>query len=197
MSSLTSRSSPVADEQALLKGRRFSSADVQIMLLGLVAQQPRHGYELIKALEQLSMGAYKPSPGMIYPALGALQKRGYVCSVPEGNKKCFHPTDAGRAYLEACREQGDMLFGGLAHLGRKISWVRRALAGQPPELGADGSDRQTGWLPEYVEARDAMRRELIKSSGATPAEQRRVAAILRQAVACIRGDHEPAPASRP
>ncbi len=174
-----------AEDPALMRGRRFSADDLQLMLLGLLEEKPSHGYELIKALGQRSNGAYKPSPGMVYPALGCLQDQGCAKVVLEGNKKCFHLTQAGRQQLEAHRDSLTILFNRLEHVARKMAWMRRALAQQPVELGPDGADRETGWLPEYVQARQAIKHALLERTSAPPAEQRRIAAILARATAEI------------
>ena len=59
-------------------GRKLGSADLQLLLLALLAERPAHGYELIRTLEQRSGGFYAPSPGMVYPALTFLDEIGHV-----------------------------------------------------------------------------------------------------------------------
>jgi Transcriptional regulator PadR-like family len=55
-------------------GRKLASVDLQLLILGLLADRPRHGYEIIKALDERSKGFYAPSPGMVYPALTYLEE---------------------------------------------------------------------------------------------------------------------------
>ena len=62
----------------MFSGRKLSSNDLQLLLLALLAEKPAHGYELIRALEERSGGAYAPSPGMIYPALTYLEELGHA-----------------------------------------------------------------------------------------------------------------------
>jgi DNA-binding PadR family transcriptional regulator len=70
------------------------------VLLALIAEQPRHGYELIKEIEQRFGGAYAPSPGSVYPTLTWLEELGYVrATASEGAKRLFEITDEGRAFL--------------------------------------------------------------------------------------------------
>ena len=59
-------------------GRRVGAGDLQLVVLHLISQRPRHGYEIIKAIEELSFGFYAPSPGVIYPALTYLEELGYA-----------------------------------------------------------------------------------------------------------------------
>jgi len=162
----------------------------------LLAEQPSHGYELIKALDTRSSGFYSPSPGMVYPALTYLEEVGYVASQAEGNRKRYALTDAGRTHLDAQRERVDTLFARLTHLARKMEFMRRAFAGEASGAGASGADApgaaapdeaQAGWLPEFVDARVALKHALLHKSAASPDEQRRIAAILRRAIAEIEG----------
>ncbi|MBE2966780.1 PadR family transcriptional regulator [Burkholderia cepacia] len=173
-------------DDGMPRGRQFSSDDLQLLLLALVAEQPSHGYELIKALDTRSNGFYSPSPGMVYPALTYLEEVGFVASQAEGNRKRYALTDAGRTHLDAQRERVDTLFARLTHLARKMEFMRRAFAGEA--AGNETQDEtQAGWLPEFVEARLALKRALLHKSAAGPDEQRRVAAILRRATGEIEG----------
>ncbi|RQT32607.1 PadR family transcriptional regulator [Burkholderia contaminans] len=173
-------------DDGMPRGRQFSSDDLQLLLLALVAEQPSHGYELIKALDTRSNGFYSPSPGMVYPALTYLEEVGFVASQAEGNRKRYALTDAGRAHLDAQRERVDTLFARLTHLARKMEFMRRAFAGE--SAGNETPDEaQAGWLPEFVEARLALKRALLHKSAADADEQRRIAAIMRRATAEIEG----------
>ncbi|KWH18528.1 PadR family transcriptional regulator [Burkholderia multivorans] len=182
-------------DDGMPRGRQFTSDDLQLLLLALLAEQPSHGYELIKALDTRSSGFYSPSPGMVYPALTYLEEVGYVASQAEGNRKRYALTDAGRTHLDAQRERVDTLFARLTHLARKMEFMRRAFAGEASGAGsgADASgaaaqdEAQAGWLPEFVDARVALKHALLHKSAASPDEQRRIAAILRRAIAEIEG----------
>jgi len=180
-----SSSDDPADSRGWARGRKFSSEDLQLMLLGLLEENPSHGYELIKALDARSSGFYVPSPGMVYPALAYLEDMGYASVAAEGSKKRYRLTEPGRAHLEARRERLAQLFGTLTHVSRKMIWMRRAWAGEPPVLDADGIDHATGWLPELVQARLALKEALLRADGAGAQEQRRLAAILVRAASEI------------
>ncbi len=81
------------------RGRLFDTAELQLVLLTLIAETPRHGYDLIKAIEARSGGAYAPSPGMVYPILTLLTDQGLLDELADGSRKRFAITDAGRTTL--------------------------------------------------------------------------------------------------
>lgn len=158
------------------RGRKFTSDDLQLMLLALLAERPSHGYELIKALDARSNGFYAPSPGMVYPALTYLEELGYVSVTLEGNRKRYELAPTGRTFLDANRERADLILAKLTHFGRKMEIMRRAFAGQEPADETSG-----GWVRELVEARHALKHALLRRADVPPEEQRRIAAILARA----------------
>ena len=82
------------------RGRMFGTGELRLMLLGLIAEAPRHGYELIKAIDELSGGRYAPSPGVVYPTLSLLADEGLVeDQAGAGSRKSFAVTEAGQAEL--------------------------------------------------------------------------------------------------
>jgi DNA-binding PadR family transcriptional regulator len=81
-------------------GRMFEQGDLKYVILRLLEEKPRHGYEIIKELESRFGGSYAPSPGTVYPTLTMLEDLGYARVVPEeGGKKIYEITDEGRAHL--------------------------------------------------------------------------------------------------
>jgi DNA-binding PadR family transcriptional regulator len=92
-------------------GRFFAHGDLRLVILALIAEKPRHGYEIIKAIEERVGGAYSPSPGVIYPTLTLLEDLGYVTVTAEdaGSRKSHAITEQGRAFLEANRPALDAL----------------------------------------------------------------------------------------
>src|SRR5579862_2392690 len=85
-------------------GRLFAHGDLRLVILHLIAEKPRHGYDIIKAIEDRVGGAYSPSPGVIYPTLTMLEELGHVTVSPgEGAKKLHAITAEGGAYLQAHR----------------------------------------------------------------------------------------------
>lgn len=79
--------------------RFLEHGDLKMLALHLINEQPRHGYEIIKAIEDLTGGAYAPSQGVVYPTLTLLEELGNVNATADGNRKCFTITDAGREAL--------------------------------------------------------------------------------------------------
>lgn len=80
--------------------RLFDQSDLQTLILSLIAETPRHGYDLIKEMEALSGGEYAPSPGVIYPALTYMEEQGVIAvSGEEASRKSYALTDDGRSQL--------------------------------------------------------------------------------------------------
>jgi len=100
------------------RGRRmFESGELRLVLLKLIADEPRHGYDLIRAIEDLTGGEYAPSPGVIYPTLTLLQDMGLIEEAKEkGPRKPFQVTDEGRKHLEENAAEVEALFERLAEL---------------------------------------------------------------------------------
>ena len=97
--------------------RMFESGQLRLVLLKLIADEPRHGYDLIRAIEELTGGEYAPSPGVVYPTLTLLQDMGFIEEAAvEGARKPFQITDEGRAHLEEKSEEVDELFERLSGL---------------------------------------------------------------------------------
>ena len=85
------------------RGRRrpLDHGDLRLLILRLISEAPRHGYDLIREIESRTGGAYVPSPGVIYPALEALQDLGWVEAEADGAKRSFRLTEEGEAQLIA------------------------------------------------------------------------------------------------
>jgi DNA-binding PadR family transcriptional regulator len=118
-------------------GRRrrvFDSGELRLVLLKLIADQPRHGYELIRAIEELTGGLYVPSAGMVYPLLTLLQDMAHIEeATPGGARKQFTVTAEGTEQLAAKRQEVEVLFARLAALASARQRtdggpIRRAMA---------------------------------------------------------------------
>jgi DNA-binding PadR family transcriptional regulator len=91
--------------------RMFESGELRLVLLKLIADEPRHGYDLIRAVEDLTGGEYAPSPGVVYPTLTLLQDMGLIEEAAgEGPRKSFQVTAEGRKHVEERNEEVDALF---------------------------------------------------------------------------------------
>jgi DNA-binding PadR family transcriptional regulator len=99
----------------------FDQGDLKLVILQLLAEKPRHGYEIIRELEERSGGRYAPSPGTVYPTLTMLEEMGYATSTAEaGGKRVYSITDDGRQYLTDNRTTADDVLDRLADLGASI-----------------------------------------------------------------------------
>ena len=91
--------------------RIFVGTSLRLILLRLIEQQPRHGYELIGEIEELSGGAYAPSPGLLYPMLSMLSAMMLIEEIAsEGSRKQFRITEAGSAHLVENQEAVEHAF---------------------------------------------------------------------------------------
>lgn len=110
--------------------RMFGSGELRLVLLKLIADEPRHGYDLIRAIEELTHGDYAPSPGVVYPTLSLLADEGLVEERPgEGARKRFGVTEAGVRHLEENHDEVARLFERLEEHGSSRRKTSR------PELG--------------------------------------------------------------
>ncbi len=107
--------------------RMFDSGALRLVVIGLIAEEPRHGYDIIKALEARFQGAYSPSPGAIYPMLQMLEEADLVASATTGNKRLYTITDAGRTYLDENRAELDKIN---AQLDQASGDIRQSALGE-------------------------------------------------------------------
>lgn len=190
-------------------GRMLASGDVRLVALFLIDQQPRHGYDLIKAVEERSGGVYSPSPGIVYPALTYLEEAGYVTSTAEANKKLYTITDEGRTHLAENREAIAATLDFLARTGEQFNRFREFVRadwpfGGQPEDGntrpepprAHGGEHGNPFehdrpmkdaIPELDAARKALKAALKKARHGSEDHQARAADILRRAAADLDG----------
>jgi DNA-binding PadR family transcriptional regulator len=175
-------------------GRKLGSADLQLLLLALLAEKASYGYELIKALDERSHGYYSPSPGMIYPALTYLEEIGHATVQAEGAKKLYSITETGLTHLEQNRAAVDTLLEQLTWIGHRMDHLKRAMSWH--ESGEDESDSdhadkreefRRGFSSDVRMARRKLKSALIEKIGVDADEQKRIAGILERAAAEIRG----------
>jgi DNA-binding PadR family transcriptional regulator len=102
--------------------RMFESGELRLVLLKLISEQPRHGYDLIRAIEEMTGGRYAPSPGVVYPTLTMLEEMDFVeQATVEGARKPYQITDSGRAHLQENEEEADELIRRLKALSPSYS----------------------------------------------------------------------------
>jgi DNA-binding PadR family transcriptional regulator len=90
-------------------GRLFDYGELRLLILAMLSEQPRHGYELMKTIEERLGGSYAPSPGVIYPTLSWLEDMGYASVEAEGGRKRYSATPDGEGFLGANRAAADEL----------------------------------------------------------------------------------------
>jgi DNA-binding PadR family transcriptional regulator len=112
----------------------FATGELRLALLALIAKEPRHGYELIRAIEDMTGGSYAPSPGAVYPTLQMLEEEGQIKPAKTaeaeddegetGGKKPFKVTKSGKAELEDRADEVKELMGRLGEHGERAERVK-------------------------------------------------------------------------
>ena len=134
--------------------RMFESGELRLVLLKLIADEPRHGYDLIRAIEDMTGGEYAPSPGVVYPTLTLLQDMGLIEEAKgEGSRKPFQITSEGRDHLDDRSSEADDLIDRLKDLAPE----ERAEAG--PAIGRAVKNLMTAL--SYRVGRDGLDEELL------------------------------------
>jgi DNA-binding PadR family transcriptional regulator len=187
----------------LRMSRKLGAGDLQLLLLHLLRDQPRHGYELIKDLEQRTSGYYAPSPGVIYPALTYLEEIGFTSVEAEGNKKLYRIMETGSAFLRENQQTAEAMLAELAEIGRRFARAQKAMnedeggeddAAGVAELGTwplgerrFGRSGRRESIVALMKARHELKHALMEQMGASADDHKRIAEILHRAAAEIRG----------
>ena len=150
-------------------GRFLLQGDLRLLVLALIEKEPRHGYEIIRHVEEMTQGFYAPSPGIIYPTLSYLEEAGYILSESEGNKKRYAVTDEGRDYLASHREAADGILHRLSEIAERMKQRR--------EHHASRGDKPGPELPRSVEAALLNLREV--AARALASDEKRSSEITR------------------
>ena len=150
ISTSATRTAAGAAAGAAAAGAMFECGELRLVLLKLIADEPRHGYDLIRAIEELTGGEYAPSPGVVYPTLTLLQDMGLIEEAAgEGPRKPFQVTEEGRTHLEEHADEVEALFERLRRfdaaradsagpaIGRAVKNLMTALSHR---IGRDGLD---------------------------------------------------------
>jgi DNA-binding PadR family transcriptional regulator len=142
------------------RGRQFGREELRLLLLKMIAEQPRHGYDLIKAMEERSGGRYSPSPGVIYPALSLLADEGLIAEQDsDDQRRKFAITPAGEAVLTEEAEEAARVMERLTSLGEhaergRAPSIERAAANLFTAVGQrmrDGlTSEEAGDLPHRI-----------------------------------------------
>ena len=162
-------------------GRKMGADELQLVILALLEEKPRHGYEIIKALDERSGGFYSPSPGMVYPALTYLEEIGHAAVESEGAKKLYRITDDGRRYLHERRAFAEAIFAQMRWISSRMEHVRRAFEGDEHVAQNESDTLRRGFGKTLNDARLKLRAALVSKFDADADEQQRVAEILQRA----------------
>ncbi len=132
-------------------GRRlFDAGALRLVVLGLIAEEARHGYDIIKALEAKFQGAYSPSPGAIYPMLQMLEEADLVSSVADGNKRLFSITEQGRAYLADNRAELERINAQISHVSDRMGDVALGDEFRQLAFAVKSRLRRGGWTGDQA-----------------------------------------------
>lgn len=145
--------------------QRQRRGDIKYILLEVLAEQPRHGYDLIKVLEERYGGFYRPSPGSVYPTLQLLEEEGNLTSELQEGKRVYTITEAGKAVLEARKQEEEARRPGFFGFGRsepnpelhKLRESMGALNASLMQVAMHGTPEQ---LKAAIEQVDATRRAI-------------------------------------
>jgi DNA-binding PadR family transcriptional regulator len=122
----------------MLTQGKLAQDDLRLVALALIAEAPRHGYEIIKLIEEKTAEWYLPTPNIVYPTLTSLAEAGYVTASTEP-PRLYTITDDGRAYLKQNRHLADVVLNRLTALGERVTRWRRALGTDKRKEAVDDS----------------------------------------------------------
>lgn len=163
----------------LNRGRKFSANELQLQLLWFLREKSAHGYELIKRFRDLSNDYYSPSAGVLYPALAQLESQGFAEVRLSCRRKNYEITATGLEHLRTYEEHAQVLIATLQHAAKRMLWLK--LASESESTASE----VTGWLPEFIAARQTLRAALLADDELDHAKQRRIVEILLRAAAEI------------
>lgn len=166
-------------------GRMLADGDLKLITLSLLAEAPRHGYDIIKALEERTSGFYSPSPGVVYPTLTFLEEAGYAVSAADGNKKVFSITEAGQAHLNENREMIDHVLEHIERFGRKMAKARDWFGWNDDGDGGRRGRGRSEKRDEFRAVRHRLRAALGEIVDAPEAKQAEAIRILEAAAEAL------------
>ncbi len=157
--------------------RIFDRGDLKYIILELLRDRPMHGYEVMRALEETSHGAYKASPGSVYPTLQSLEDDGYVASEERDGRKVYTITDGGLEFLDSNRDRVEQIlhrigdfakhFSGAPMTDVTKSFMRLAQASFEQTVRRVGDENSLDLVREILE-RAAREIESVGSTGESP-----------------------------
>jgi DNA-binding PadR family transcriptional regulator len=171
-------------------GRKLASGDLQLLILKLLDEKSRYGYEIIKELDERSKGFYVPSPGMVYPALTYLEELGSATVAADGARKLYSITESGKAHLQKNIATADAMIAQFGRVGERMERMRRAFNTEEAAEdvgGVGGAEQERHGSKELRRALQELRSALADKRNSSREEQQRIADILKAAAAEISG----------
>src|SRR6266700_658450 len=145
------------------RGTKASRGDVRAAILALLREGPRNGYQIMSEIEERSGGAWRPSPGAVYPALSQLADEGLIEAEESGGRRTFTLTDAGREYVE---QNPEMARGAWESTAQQEAWQLPGLFAEAARLGGGIVQIAHAGTPEQVRAAERLlertRRDLYR-----------------------------------
>src|SRR5690348_11414840 len=139
---LTENKMVASGNKELVQGSKgLAQSDLRLVAVALIAEAPRHGYEIIRLIEEKTADWYSPAPSIIYPMLTNLAEAGYMTATADP-PKLYTITDDGRTYLKQNRDLADVVLNRLTALGERVTRWRRAIGitSKPLEPDADSTE---------------------------------------------------------
>jgi DNA-binding PadR family transcriptional regulator len=137
---------------------RMGRGDVRAAVLAVLAEKPMHGYQIIQEIEERSGGAWKPSPGSVYPTLQLLADEGLISAEESGGRKTYSLTEAGREAAAADEKSAPWeVFGNRETTRTALPKAGMKLAQAAAQVGRDGTPEQ---VQQAVDVLDEARRRL-------------------------------------
>lgn len=174
------------------RGKWLSADDLRLVVLYLLSERPRHGYDIIRAIETHTSGFYAPSPGMIYPILSRLETDELAVPKENGTKKIFELTQQGRSLLSKNSQTIVTIMEQIKTFGEKMAYFQNQLLQeeQANERWGGGFGRENLDLKtEFVKTRRELKAAIFEKIAASFEEKKRVLEVMKKAVAEIRQNH--------
>jgi DNA-binding PadR family transcriptional regulator len=126
---------------------------VRAAILAVLGEGPHNGYQIMSEIEERSGGAWRPSPGAVYPALSQLADEGLISGEESGGRRTFSLTDAGRAYVE---QNPEMARGAWESMAQQEAWQVPGLFAVAARLGGGIVQIAHGGTPEQIQAAERL-----------------------------------------
>lgn len=176
-------------EFSIHRKKWLSSNDLCLVILNLLQERSRHGYEIIRSVEAHTCGFYAPSPGMIYPVLSKLERNRFAVSKLQGTKKLFELTDKGRDVLRANMGVSVAIMEQIKTYGEKMAYFQNQLLQEERTnerwgggFGRDNLDLKV----EFMKTRRDLKAAIFEKVASSIEEKKRVIEVMKKAVADIR-----------